>query len=242
MQAPSSDGGTDYERYMRTEILLSLQRRPEDVIHRDELLFQTVHQCTELLLKLGCAEVNEGTRLLKEDKADAAARLLGRASECVTCATDNLGLLRHLNPSDFQIIRTVLGNGSGLQSPGWRTVREVSADLRSAFEQHIAKTCANISQLYRNGVDTPLYRLAEAMIEWDERISIWRVRHFKLAVRIIGEQGVGTRGMPVDGLRKLIDHKFFPDLWAVRDELGQMGATQAEACVSGNSARAGQDR
>ena len=45
-------GGSDYERYLRTDELLSLQRRPEEQAHRDELLFQTAHQASELWLKL----------------------------------------------------------------------------------------------------------------------------------------------------------------------------------------------
>ena len=53
----NGEGATDYARYMRTDTLLSLQRRPEDMIHRDELLFQTVHQSTELWLKLACNEL-----------------------------------------------------------------------------------------------------------------------------------------------------------------------------------------
>jgi len=35
---------SDYERYLRTDELLALQKAPEERIHRDELLFQTVHQ------------------------------------------------------------------------------------------------------------------------------------------------------------------------------------------------------
>ena len=37
-------GASDYERYLRTDELLSLQKTPEERVHRDELLFQTVHQ------------------------------------------------------------------------------------------------------------------------------------------------------------------------------------------------------
>ena len=43
---------SDYERYLRTDELLSLQKPPEERVHRDELLFQTVHQSSELWLKL----------------------------------------------------------------------------------------------------------------------------------------------------------------------------------------------
>ena len=51
------DGGSDYERYLRTDELLALQKEPGEWAHRDELLFQTVHQSSELWLKLANAEV-----------------------------------------------------------------------------------------------------------------------------------------------------------------------------------------
>ena len=42
-------GASDYERYLRTDELLALQKEPEERVHRDELLFTTVHQTSELL-------------------------------------------------------------------------------------------------------------------------------------------------------------------------------------------------
>ena len=52
-------GASDYERYLRTDELLSLQKGPDEWVHRDELLFQTVHQSSELWLKHATAEVEE---------------------------------------------------------------------------------------------------------------------------------------------------------------------------------------
>ena len=40
--------GSDYERYLNTDELLALQKTADDWVHRDELLFQTVHQSSEL--------------------------------------------------------------------------------------------------------------------------------------------------------------------------------------------------
>jgi len=57
----------------------------------------------------------------------------------------------------------------------------------------------------------------------DELVSLWRVRHYKVATRIIGTQAIGTQGTPVDTLTRLIEHKFFPRLWQVRSELTQAG-------------------
>ncbi len=225
----TGEGDTDYARYMRTSTLLSLQRDPGEVVHRDELLFQTVHQSTELWLKLACAEVAEATAQVRAGAAEAAVRLLGRAAFGMELITGQLEMLRYLAPADFQTIRPVLGRGSGFESPGWRAVQRVSTELRAAFGDYLAGTGSDLGELYRGSPDHPAYRLAEAMIEWDERISVWRVRHYKIATRIIGHDVVGTKGTPVDVLTRLIAHKFFPELWSVRTELTQSGPLYATA-------------
>ncbi len=216
-------GDTDYARYMRTDTLLSLQRRPDEVVHRDERLFQTVHQSTELWLSHACYEVEEAARLVRDGALDTAARLLGRASLGVELVTAQLEMLRHLAPWDFQTIRTVLGHGSGFESPGWRSVQRVSGERGAAFDELVEREQVDLVAVYRGSPDTPLYRLSEAMIEWDERVAVWRTRHYKVATRIIGHQVVGTKGTPVDTLARLIAHKFFPALWAVRTELTETG-------------------
>ena len=55
-------GASDYERYLRTDELLALQKTPEEMEHRDELLFQTVHQSSELWLKLAVLRDRGGDR------------------------------------------------------------------------------------------------------------------------------------------------------------------------------------
>src|SRR3954465_2259969 len=79
-------GASDYERYLRTDELLALQKTPAEMQHRDELLFQTVHQSSELWLKLGCFEVETATQLLREHDVPAALRLLRRANDCLKIA------------------------------------------------------------------------------------------------------------------------------------------------------------
>ena len=59
------EGDSDYERYLRTDELLALQKGPDEWVHRDELLFQTVHQSSELWLKHAWMEVEEATRLIE---------------------------------------------------------------------------------------------------------------------------------------------------------------------------------
>ena len=59
-------GASDYERYLRTDELLSLQKSAEEFLHPDEMTFQVVHQASELLLK-GVAWELERARVLIAD-------------------------------------------------------------------------------------------------------------------------------------------------------------------------------
>jgi len=77
------EGGSDYERYLRTDELLSLQKTDAEWVHRDELLFQTVHQSSELWLKHAWNEVEEATRLIEARDLAGAQRLLRRANACI---------------------------------------------------------------------------------------------------------------------------------------------------------------
>jgi tryptophan 2,3-dioxygenase len=215
------EGASDYERYLRTDELLALQKRPNEQSHRDELLFQTVHQSSELWLKLSVAEAEEATRLLQDGRLDAAIRLLRRANDCLRIVHGNLDMLEHMSPWEYtRWIRPVLGHGSGFDSPGFNGIRRISPPLGEAF--HALRRAAGLSvvELYQQGRDhEQLYQLAELLTEWDERVAVWRYRPYKVVARIIGDEVVGTQGTPVELLGRLIGHRMYPELWQARNEL-----------------------
>src|SRR5512141_39971 len=94
-------GASDYERYLRTDELLALQKSPEEFRHPDELLFQTVHQSSELWLKLGTTEVARATVHLRAGELAAALRLLTRASLCLQFITRQLDMLEQMSPWEY---------------------------------------------------------------------------------------------------------------------------------------------
>ena len=213
-------GESDYERYLRTDELLALQKSPDEQVHPDELLFQTVHQSSELWLKLGTSEVARATAHLRAGELAAALRLLGRASLCLQFVTRQLDMLEQMSPWEYQTVRRVLGHGSGFDSPGFRDVRRVTPSLGEAFEAAVSEAGLDLVEVYVQGREhEDLYQLAEALVEWDERITMWRIRHYKVVARIIGDQVVGTQGTPVEVLGKMIHHNFFPALWRARNQL-----------------------
>jgi tryptophan 2,3-dioxygenase len=216
-------GESDYERYLRTDELLALQKGPDEWVHRDELLFQTVHQSSELWLKHASTEVAEATRLVAAGDLAGAARLLRRACAAVKYVEGFLEHLEQMSPWEYQEIRRVLGHGSGFDSPGFREVQRVSPGLLAAFDAVRRERGLSVVDLYVHGREhEDLYQLAELLIEWDERVQVWRFRHFKVVARIIGEHVVGTQGTPVELLAGLIKNKMYPELWRVRTELTEL--------------------
>ncbi|MGP4076187.1 tryptophan 2,3-dioxygenase [Halobacillus sp. K22] len=64
-----------------------------------------------------------------------------------------------------------------------------------------------------------LYQLAEKLVDIEDRLQQWRFRHMKTVERIIGHK-TGTGGSSGVGyLKKVLDHRFFPELWDVRTSL-----------------------
>jgi tryptophan 2,3-dioxygenase len=211
---------TDYERYLRTDELLALQKTAADVVHRDEHLFQAVHQTSELWLKFACTEIEQATRLLAGDGVLAATRLVRRANDSMDLITAQLHMLEHMSPADYAIVRTALGHGAGFDSPGFRGVHKLSPALGAAFDALLQRRGMALMQVYEAGyAHEDLYQLAEQMITWDERVILWRFHHLKVVERIIGGNVIGTQGTPVEVLGKRIDVRFFPELWTVRDEI-----------------------
>ncbi len=219
----SGEGESDYERYLRTDELLALQKKPDEQAHRDEHLFQTVHQASELWLKLAWSEAEEATSLLQQNELAAAERLLRRSTLCLQYVIAQLDMLEQMSPWEYQTIRKVLGHGSGFDSPGFREIRRITPQLGQAFFALVRERGLTVVEVYRQGREhEDLYQLAELLIAWDEHISLWRMRHYLVVARVIGDQVVGTQGTPVELLGGLIKQRFYPELWQARNKLTQL--------------------
>jgi tryptophan 2,3-dioxygenase len=216
-------GASDYERYLRTDELLSLQKPAPERVHHDELLFQTVHQSSELWLKLGTTEVDEAAAHLERDEVAPAIRLLRRAVLCLQYVTAQLEMLNQMSPWEYSEIRVVLGHGSGFDSPGFRRVPAVTQRVGKAFDRQLELAGMSLVELYQHGREhEDLYQLAELLTEWDERIWMWRFRHYAIVARALGEDTIGTQGTPVQVLGKLIAQRQIPKLWEVRSRLVEL--------------------
>jgi len=213
-------GASDYERYLRTDELLSLQKSPEEFLHPDEMTFQVVHQASELLLKGVAWELDRARGLIAEGDFLNSGQLLRRGNHMLEYPISMLHELETITPYDYHLIRAGLGHGSGLDSPGFLALLHIGPRLGEAFHAQLSKAGISVDDLYRGHQEFfGLHDVAERLLDFDERVHLFRFHHLKLAQRIIGGGVVGTMGTPVEVLHQRMEHLFYKELWDVRNRI-----------------------
>jgi tryptophan 2,3-dioxygenase len=213
-------GQTVYERYLRTDDLLALQKPSEERLHPDELTFQIVHQTFELWWKMTVEQLRLAMTELGSGGYGEAARALRRAVSAQGVVAQAMRQLEFVAPTDFLVIRTGLGDGSGADSPGFRAILRAAPDLWDAFESALAREKTTLVDLYASPQAHPaLYDCAEQLTDFDETFHLFRAAHLKLAQRNLGLQATGTGGTPMELLVRTLGDLLFPALWEARDQL-----------------------
>jgi tryptophan 2,3-dioxygenase len=155
-----------------------------------------------------------------------------------------LTALETLPPQHFAQFRGYLGSSSGSQSVQFRALEaasgtrdphfmhaiaehgEVPAPVQRAlarptleelFEGLVAREGTTVEALYTGPSPTPLFLLAEGLLEYDSGFARWRFLHVQLVERIIGPDTGGTGGtLGARYLQRTVSQRFLPRLWAVR--------------------------
>src|SRR5437868_3613232 len=222
---------SDDERSLRTDELLALQKRPEELLHQDELTFQVVHQASEVLLKGAAWELERALGHLEHGDYANTARLIRRANMEIEYPISLLHVLETITPYDYHVIRAGLGHGSGLDSPGFLALLHVGPRLGQAFYHQLQRAGLTVDEMYRRHSEFfGLHDVAERLLDFDERMHLFRFHHLKLAQRIIGGGVVGTMGTPVEVLHQRMEHLFYKELWDVRNQI----TAKANETTAGN--------
>jgi tryptophan 2,3-dioxygenase len=213
-------GASDYERYLHTDELLSLQKPAEELLHPDEMTFLVVHQSSELLLKGATFDLERARVYITQGDFANAGRLMRRSNQMLEYPISLLHILETITPYDYHIIRAGLGHGSGLDSPGFLGLLHIGPRLRDAFYEQLQKAGVTVDDIYRRHEELfGLHDVAERLLDFDERVHLFRFHHLKLAQRIIGGGVVGTMGTPVEVLHQRMEHLFYKELWDVRNQI-----------------------
>ena len=226
--------------------LLSLQRT-ETAAH-DELLFIVVHQVYELWFKEVLHELDAALLAMQAGDAYWATHYLRRVRSIEEVLVRQVEVLETMRPQDFLAFRSELAPASGFQSVQFRMIEftsglrdpsyvdriELTPDERVALEARL--TGPSLWDAWLSLVDSrggpalreiagdrdrygDLFDVAEALIDHDEALGMWRFRHVQMVERQLGSKS-GTGGSTgASYLRTTITKKLFPELWSLRSEL-----------------------
>lgn len=254
-----------YGQYLCLDRLLDCQQ-PRSKQH-DEMLFITIHQASELWMKLILFELSAVLQCVREDRLGPAFKMLARVVGIQRQLIQSWSVLATLTPTDYSSFRDTLGHSSGFQSHQYRLIEfllgnknrrmlEVHRNdpvVHARLEQALERPSLydeTLILLHRRGLQLPpgklerdwsepyepderveaawqhvyhnvedhwdLYELAEKLVDLEHALQHWRFEHMKTVERIIGFKR-GTGGSSGVGyLKKVLDLRFFPELWTVR--------------------------
>ena len=221
MELMGGSGEFDYEKYLNTPALLSCQKPFEELCNPDELQFQIVHQVEELWMKLMAYTLLDIADDMTARRTNQAVTRFHRVHILQRHLISQLALLETMSPKDYQTIRLQLGNGSGQESPGFRTLLKMPPYLWEAFvDAYLKPDGLSVSDIYNaRYAHDDAYVVAERLIDFDELFQTFRFHHLQLIRRSIGAGAKSLKGRPIELLESGVRQEFFPELWAVRSEM-----------------------
>jgi tryptophan 2,3-dioxygenase len=210
------EGTSDYETYIRTKQLYELQKKPEDWVNEEELLFQVVHQAMELWLKVCIQHLEQVISWIETENLHEASRFLLRTSEILGWLGESLKFPRSMAPWDYHEIRMGLGKGSGQESPTYQRLHKVTPRVLEAFNNLLTKRGITLDTIHKErAAHQEMYDLTWAMTQYDQELMHWKYRHYNVVKRIIGDAVMSLKGVPAKSLEQTTLDPAFPDLWHV---------------------------
>ncbi|MBI1779074.1 MAG: tryptophan 2,3-dioxygenase [Proteobacteria bacterium] len=157
-----------YGDYLQLDQLLSAQRLVSG--SHDELLFITIHQATELWLKLALHELKAAIDRIRADDLSPSFKMLARVGRILSQLIQSWDVLSTMTPADYLSFRDQLGHSSGFQSYQYRLVEFVLGNKnRAMLAPHI----------HRPDIHGQLQSALESPSLYDE------------AIRLLGRRGLG---------------------------------------------------
>ncbi|KQM67651.1 tryptophan 2,3-dioxygenase [Sphingomonas sp. Leaf17] len=154
-------GGPTYRSYLRLPELLDVQS-PVSGTH-DELLFITIHQASELWLKLCLHELCEARRRIAADDLSPALKMMARVSRIQAQMIQSWEVLATMTPAEYGTMRGSLGGSSGFQSDQYRMLEFVlgnrSPAMAAMFDDEPAVADALRAELARPSLYDEALRL-----------------------------------------------------------------------------------
>src|SRR6478609_7414945 len=247
------EGRMTYGGYLQLGRLLDAQKPVSSPPHHDEMLFIVQHQVSELWMKLLIHELGAALEDLRADRLAPCQKIFARCKQVLRQLTEMWSVLETLTPSEYMEFREILGPSSGFQSLQYRTIEFLLGNKNAAMLRVLARRGHAVpahhldrdwsqphvfspelvpvfERIYENTKDHwEAYHLCEDLVDLESQFQLWRFRHMRTVMRIIGFKK-GTGGSSGVGfLKQALELTFFPELFEVRTTIGLPARPQPAA-------------
>jgi tryptophan 2,3-dioxygenase len=231
-----------YGEILQLDTLLDLRMRLSD--QHDELFFLIAHQVYELWFKVILSELEHARDRMFARDAPGALYGLRRVRAVERVMVVQVETLETISPGSFAGFRDEFQGTSGFQSAQFREIEFLSGLKDPSYLDRVELTgaehgrlrrrlaeptvwdafldlvgpdwLAGLPSLLRSQAVTEAVALAEALLDHDEGLSLWRSRHVYMVERLIGRKP-GTGGSSgVNYLISTLEKRLFPELWEAR--------------------------
>ena len=120
-----------YRSYLRLPELLSTQSPLSDA--HDELLFISIHQASEIWMKLCLHELRQARRNIQADILAPALKMMARVARIQAQLIQSWEVLATMTPADYTTMRDSLGTSSGFQSDQYRQIEFMMGAKQARF-------------------------------------------------------------------------------------------------------------
>jgi tryptophan 2,3-dioxygenase len=163
-----------YRSYLRLPELLSLQS-PLSTAH-DELLFLSIHQASEIWMKLCLHELRAARRNIGADTLAPALKMMARVARIQAQMIQSWEVLATMTPADYTTMRGALGASSGFQSDQYRQI-EFMLGAKQASMVALHEDEPAVMAVLQTELETPSL--------YDEAIRLLARRGFSLPTSVL---------------------------------------------------------
>ncbi len=141
-------GSRSYGEYLQLDRLLSAQT--PNTFEHDEMLFITIHQATELWMKLCIHELSAAINHLQRDYVGPVLNALNRVARIQVQLAQSWDILATMTPMDYTAFRNSLGKASGFQSYQYRTLEFMIGNKNPGMIEVFRREAAQYEKLQRS--------------------------------------------------------------------------------------------
>ncbi len=146
-----------YNRYLKIDELLQLQKPLSDGPEHDELLFITIHQVYELWFKQLLHEIDLLQATLEHNEYPTVLATFKRLLTILKILVAQVDILETMTPVSFQSFRSRLDAASGFQSLQFRELEFALGSRQSGMLRHYEAGGDDVSRLERRLASRSVY-------------------------------------------------------------------------------------